>query len=367
MSNDVYKRLAAKLNEYPQGFPPHPEGVELKILEMIATPQEAEIMLLFPKKAESIDSIAKSIGKPVEELQAITDEMVMKGQLETTKKNGVQMYWMPPFVVGLYEFFWLRTDKSESEQRKFSELFESWLSHADSLMTVVGLQPPYFRVVPVETDAAGEQQVQAYEDIRQVIEESRSFQVQDCMCRKQQRMVGNNCGHSLETCLHMSKEVGAYDKYPELGKIISKKEALKIIDQTEEEGLVHMTYNVVEGQTFVCNCCSCCCGMLRAMKEFKIPTAFAKSNYLATIDPDSCTACGICRDERCPMDAIVEEGGQYLVLDEKCIGCGVCSFTCPVEAISIVPKIGAQCSTPPDDKEDWTRQRAAARGVRHIE
>lgn len=53
----------------------------------------------------------------------------------------------------------------------------------------------------------------------------------------------------------------------------------------------------------------------------------------ATINLNLCVECGWCKDE-CPSDAIiVSAGGQYVVDQAKCNGCGKCSG-CPAEAIN---------------------------------
>jgi len=53
---------------------------------------------------------------------------------------------------------------------------------------------------------------------------------------------------------------------------------------------------------FVCNCCTCCCGFLRGVREFEAPHLLLRSNYLAAIDDDACSDCGDCA-ARCPMDS----------------------------------------------------------------
>ena len=56
---DVYKDLAQKLDGLPQGYPATESGVELKILQKIYSPEEAEMALKIrpiPETAEVIDS-----------------------------------------------------------------------------------------------------------------------------------------------------------------------------------------------------------------------------------------------------------------------------------------------------------------------
>ena len=48
---------------------------------------------------------------------------------------------------------------------------------------------------------------------------------------------------------------------------------------------------------------------------------------------DACVMCGACAAE-CPVGAIVEGDGQYVIDADACIDCGACAATCPTEAIS---------------------------------
>jgi Pyruvate/2-oxoacid:ferredoxin oxidoreductase delta subunit len=217
-------------------------------------------------------------------------------------------------------------------------------------------------VVPISKEVDADLLVHRHEDIRQMIEEAKSYRVMDCICRREQALEGHPCKHPVEVCLSFSNEEEAFEKDPR-GRVISKEEAFAVLDTAEEAGLVHCTYNVQSGQAFVCNCCSCCCGILRGVKEYNAPYILAKSNLVAVIDPDECVQCGVCVDERCPMDAIREEDGDYRLLPERCIGCGVCISTCTTEAIRLVRRPESDQDTPPADLVDWSVKRAANRGV----
>jgi ferredoxin len=48
---------------------------------------------------------------------------------------------------------------------------------------------------------------------------------------------------------------------------------------------------------------------------------------------DECVSCGQCEPE-CPVEAIREGEGKYLIDAKKCTDCGTCAEVCPVEAIS---------------------------------
>jgi MinD superfamily P-loop ATPase len=53
---------------------------------------------------------------------------------------------------------------------------------------------------------------------------------------------------------------------------------------------------------------------------------------VAIIDPELCTACGICA-EVCRFEAIIPGDDTYQVDDIACEGCASCFYQCPVEAI----------------------------------
>ena len=47
---------------------------------------------------------------------------------------------------------------------------------------------------------------------------------------------------------------------------------------------------------------------------------------------DACVACGTCADN-CPVEAISEGDGKYVIDADVCVSCGTCVDNCPVSAI----------------------------------
>ncbi len=52
---------------------------------------------------------------------------------------------------------------------------------------------------------------------------------------------------------------------------------------------------------------------------------------MAFVISDDCIACGACAGE-CPVEAISEGDGKYVIDADACISCGACADACPVEA-----------------------------------
>ena len=53
---------------------------------------------------------------------------------------------------------------------------------------------------------------------------------------------------------------------------------------------------------------------------------------MAYVITDDCMACGACA-EGCPVEAISEGDGKFVIDADKCMDCGACADTCPAEAI----------------------------------
>lgn len=54
---------------------------------------------------------------------------------------------------------------------------------------------------------------------------------------------------------------------------------------------------------------------------------------MAYVINDGCINCGACAGS-CPVGAIAEGAGAYVIDAAACIDCGACAGTCPVGAIA---------------------------------
>jgi electron transport complex protein RnfB len=119
---------------------------------------------------------------------------------------------------------------------------------------------------------------------------------------------------------------------------------------------VHTVSNVMQGVGYVCNCCGCCCGILRGITDWGIQDSVAYASYYAVIDPNECLDCGTCR-ERCQVGAISEQDMVAVVDQARCIGCGLCVSGCPNHAARLELKPEAERVLPPANFSAWEHER----------
>ena len=120
-----------------------------------------------------------------------------------------------------------------------------------------------------------------------------------------------------------------------LAREVTRSEMQDNFAQSKEMGLVLVADNVQANMKFVCHCCGCCCGLLRAITRYGYSNVVVTSNYIAEIDAKACSGCEQCV-ESCPIQAIsvgrpASNGGVTPPpkVDAKlCLGCGVCALQC---------------------------------------
>jgi ferredoxin len=349
MSAEAYEKLAQALDSLPGGFPRTESGVELQILQRVFSPEEVLVGCNLTGNSETIDDIAGRINLSREEIEERLKGMLRRGIIWGSRKDGVSLFRLAPFIVGLYEEQWDVMD------HELAHLCEQYFDEGGAA-GIMRPDPALQRIVPAQR-ALKTEHILPYDDVKSLFLQAKWFQVRDCICRRQLDLMGERkCDFPLKVCLSFSM----VDR-PVTPTTISQEEALKILDEVEEIGLVHSVSNIARGYYYVCNCCGCCCFFLTGITELGIENSVAKANYYAVVDPERCTACGIC-EQRCQVNAVSVE--EVAITDlAKCIGCGLCVTGCPDEAVRLSLRADAEIIQPLETYKDWEMQRLRNRGL----
>jgi Na+-translocating ferredoxin:NAD+ oxidoreductase subunit B len=348
--NDWYERLAESLNKLPNSFPRTKSNIEITLLKKIFLPEEANLAGQLNISMETVDVIAKRTGLSYEETADRLKAMMERGFVWGDAEKGV--YRLAPFIVGIYESQLPRMD------HELAHLVEEYFHQGGA--EIMRPQPTIHRVIPAQS-ATKSEWILPYDKLRELLMSCNTFRVNNCICRTQQDLEGTRrCTFPLNVELIFYR--GPESSEPPVAPFITKDEALAILDKTEKTGLVHTTRNVAQGIFYICNCCGCCCGILRGINDFGIEKSVAAANYYSVIDPEKCTGCGTCI-KRCQMHAITSENEISVINRSKCIGCGLCVTGCKANVARLELKPVEERIEPPADYSTWEHDRLVNRGL----
>lgn len=348
MASGMYKKLAGKLDTMPHRYPATESGIEIRLLEKIFTPEEAILAAEMEYVKKPASEIAALADVPAKEARRTMKDMVRKKMILFSKGESELVFGLMPFVVGFYEELLPRLDE------EIALLFEQYFQETKGGITGTGLSAVH-RVIPVHESIDYEMEVYPYEKASDLIENARAWGVRDCICRVQKELIGDPCDHPLENCLVFAPVEGYFDN-SDVDRSITKEEALQILRESEEAGLVHTTGNYQDRNSYICNCCTCSCGILRAVAEFNNSAAVAKADFVVVVDDELCIACGDCLDQ-CQFDALNVDGVVCEADPGNCVGCGLCVPSCPEGAMVLIRREAGEVPPPPATLKSWGLER----------
>lgn len=335
---DVYQRLQERLDSHAAGAPAHEAFT--RILKILFSPEEAEVACSLTFIPQSLNKLAKKIGIEENRLRDLLEPLADRGVIVGIKLRDTSAYCLLPTVPGLFEFPFMRAER----QPHIHDLAELWdRYHKEAFADAfAGMPTPQMRVIPVKKSIPLASEVLTYEQVVEMIDKAKLFSLTNCACRVHK---GSTCEKPMEVCLAFDNAARTLVER-DRARWIDKDEALGILSLSEEAGLVHCTNNVADKLTLICNCCSCCCTLLRGITEIGNPNIIATSSFIVGFNEEDCTGCLLCSENRCPMKAIQAPDDFITIESDKCIGCGLCVSICPTGALKmerrgVVPAVAA--------------------------
>jgi Pyruvate/2-oxoacid:ferredoxin oxidoreductase delta subunit len=340
---DVFERLC-KFYEFTMGKIPWREEFKRTLRETVSA-EELSVFFLLPfVRSISLDKLekkARKAGISAQDLYTRLTRLADEGFIVAYETPEEQTYERghPVFMTEQQ----VRKPEDTPRRTFYAQFFNTFLEgdSADAMPT----KTPYFRVLPVEatlTGKTGTKKVivdEAIPDPRGVLpldvlseivkQDTTLIGVAECYCRKTKRILGQGCEHPLETCFVFNELADTLIRHGH-ARQIEYDEAMQILRQCEELGLVHSADNCEREILSVCNCCSSCCILIKTWMRGQT-NAGAPSRYAPLHDADRCTLCESCIS-RCPVEARAIRDGRMIVDVERCLGCGLCVTACPASA-----------------------------------
>jgi Na+-translocating ferredoxin:NAD+ oxidoreductase subunit B len=348
-SDSPYRQLAKALDALPNRFPPAEDEAELRLLAKIFEPAEAELASQLLPEFETPVQISQRLGRDAREIANLLKDMTRKGQIALGKTSQGRLgFSILPFIVGIYEAQAGRIDA------EMARLFEDYFHKAYS--KTLEIKPQVHRVIPIGASINNPMEVLPYESTSTLVDQAQAWGVTDCICRVQKALIGEPCNHPVDVCMILSNQPDAFSNHPTI-RAQTLDEAKNTLKRAAEAGLVHSVSNNQSDLWYICNCCTCSCGILRGMAEMGISNVIARSGFINRVNQTLCTACGLC-EAACPFHAITVDETS-VVAEIRCVGCGVCVTVCPQGALGLERRVDAV--QPPVTDEDWRLARMSNR------
>ncbi|MFW9829743.1 MAG: 4Fe-4S binding protein, partial [Candidatus Thorarchaeota archaeon] len=334
----------------------------LELLKSIITEEQAKFIIkVFNRKPNmNLDEIREKSYLEEDFLINMLNNLQFKGVIVGTesKTTGITVYRLQPPFPGMFEFQLMRPKNGPHEiklahlfNKLFKEMGQLTSKNYDAIVPHFKNFPAIDQVVPVEKEIdSGSDLVLSRLDVKKIIDKYDDIAVALCYCRHEKDLIEEPCKINAprQNCFLFGK-TAKFSIEKEFAKAITKQEALKVLREAEDAGLIHKAFHIHQDPDrdleAICNCCNCCCGVFQLYDKGVSPF-HTISNHLAEINEEYCVGCGTC-EEKCPMSTISLEDGLAVVNEETCIGCGVCAHHCPEEAITLKRTVARDVFIPP--------------------
>lgn len=339
--------LIDRLNRHPIGLVDSDKLRE--ILALLFDEREAYVASRFPLMEATLPELADATGIAPAALDGILESMANKGLVMDLPYAGATYYMLMPGLIGFFEFTFMRS-RTDLPVQRVAELMGEYLHERDGqAQEFFGSRTPIARALVDAEQIPVSSRITPYEDAQEIIRRASFRAVTMCYCRHKKEHLGQTCrkGAPVEDICMVLGEGARFLVRRGLAEERTVDEMLNTLAYARSLGLTHVTDNVREQPSFLCNCCRCCCELMAGVQN-GFPDGLGKTPFIAEIDPERCDYCGEClrtcnakciglgspvRDSRSPEQA------RWAAVDaDVCLGCGVCLPVCERDAIALKPR-----------------------------
>lgn len=340
---DLYEKLI-KFYEFQLGEMPFRDEF-YQALKATFSPQDLRVFFLLPfmgnSTSQKLEKKAAKTGIETATLEKTLKAFVPQGLVDTWIIPGKGRVYARALIISLLELQVRLVDDSPM-RAACTKVMNAFIEGAVKMLPT---RTPYYRVLPVERTLTGAtpvvtipleipipdpREVLPIDIVSEMVKKEELIAVSDCYCRSTKRLIGEDCGHPMETCFYFN-ELAQTKLEAGYARRVDYEEAMRILYQAEEAGLIHNVSNCKGKIQTLCNCCSCSCGVIKAIVHGQTNVG-APSRYTAVVDTEKCQLQGNCVPA-CPMKVYELMDGKLVQHAEKCIGCGHCVSVCPEQAI----------------------------------
>lgn len=309
------------------------------LVKTLFSEDEAALFIKLPYVFSDAKRIRTLTQLPQKRLEELLERLTHKGLVVDVWVKDRYYYMPSPLIVGVFEFTMMRTGQ-DAKPAEWGPLFYRMLENPASFyqpnMASGQVMAPA-RVYPHDESVLPEEytRILDYESATHIVDTSSKCAVGICSCRHEKLHAGfKECDLPLETCASFGWAADYLIRH-NMAREVSKPEMKDTLTLSRERGLVFCGDNVRRGVTFICQCCPCCCNLLRGITKHGYANTVVTSSFIAHVDEEHCTGCGACH-QACPVNAITMVAPhadtaaetKAFVKEDLCLGCGVCTLNC---------------------------------------
>ncbi len=309
-----------------------------RMMEMVMTPLQARLVSLLPAPTEEV---AQKAGMDPEAVNKELEDLFLMGVIIPKNFQTREGYRFNRSVEQFHDATLTNRVMDGAKAAEYHKLWnefahQEWFPHY--AREFASHEQPRERVVPAYNSIKDIPGILPQEDVREIFKFNEFIATTPCTCRLREQ----KCDKIVDVCLQFGR-AAEYATVRGSGRKLSYQEAMDLVDQIEDSGLVHVWRNTdAMVSNFMCNCCDDCCVAWVPLVEHnvRLEQRHAKSRFEARVDQGPCDGCQTCID-RCQYNAIemVKVPGskrlKAFVDPELCFGCGVCVLKCDTGAMTM--------------------------------
>jgi len=354
-TKDSLVPLIDRLNKYPIGLVDSDKLRE--ILALLFDEREAFVASRFPLEEATLVELERATGIEASALAPVLETMADKGLVMDMPYAGTTYYLLMPGLIGFFEFTFMKR-RADLPLERLATLMREYLEESQA-KEFFGSKTQLTRTLAYEEHIPVTSEIATYERAREIIREAGFGAVGMCYCRHKKEHQGKTCAKGAPTegiCISLGSGARFLARRG-FAEPKSEAELLEIIDRARDLRLTHVTDNIREKPSFICNCCRCCCELMAGV-QMGFHDGIAKTAFTAVIDPALCDYCGTCFTA-CNVKAIGLAKGRTFATPEArfaavaeavCLGCGACISACEKGALRLIP--APNRALPPAKKRD---------------
>jgi len=269
-----------------------------------------------------------------------------------------------PGLIGFFEFTFMKSSRPDLPREKVARLMQEYLyenPQQGMAKEFFDSKIPLTRAVPYEDHIPVSSTITSYESAREIVKNAEYGAVGICYCRHKKHHLDEECkkGAPMEDICISLGHGARFLVRRGFAKEQTTDQLLAILEQARDLNLTHITDNIREQPSFICNCCSCCCELLIGVQA-GYHNGIAKTPFILKIDEQLCNSCGACI-KACNVAAFKEKatGVPVVLKNDVCLGCGACIPVCKQQALTLVER--KKHYTPPRDRREMMVRRLLER------